>query len=112
MARCSLRVSIVARNSRASIGLRSRCSDHQDPDSFPTRRSSDLTIRAGSGSGGAGGTTAADETLDNAHLMRLAGRFAQARTDRKSTRLNSSHGYNSYAVFCSKKKIDSIAIDA
>src|SRR2546429_1251849 len=25
--------------------------------------------------------------------------------DRKSTRLNSSHGYNSYAVFCLKKKI-------
>src|SRR5687768_17680227 len=24
--------------------------------------------------------------------------------DRKSTRLNSSHGYISYAVFCSKKK--------
>src|SRR2546429_1281354 len=26
------------------------------------------------------------------------------RLDRKSTRLNSSHGYNSYAVFCLKKK--------
>jgi len=25
-------------------------------------------------------------------------------TDRKSTRLNSSHGYISYAVFCLKKK--------
>src|SRR2546429_7267109 len=25
-------------------------------------------------------------------------------TDRKSTRLNSSHGYNSYAAFCLKKK--------
>src|SRR5256884_2787179 len=24
--------------------------------------------------------------------------------DRKSTRLNSSHGYNSYALFCLKKK--------
>src|SRR5256884_7987321 len=29
---------------------------------------------------------------------------AQAATDRKSTRLNSSHGYISYAVFCLKKK--------
>src|SRR2546422_7884227 len=28
-----------------------------------------------------------------------------ARRDRKSTRLNSSHGYISYAVFCFKKKI-------
>src|SRR2546422_4003436 len=27
--------------------------------------------------------------------------------DRKSTRLNSSHGYISYAVFCLKKKKDS-----
>src|SRR2546422_3775431 len=31
----------------------------------------------------------------------LAGR---QRVDRKSTRLNSSHGYISYAVFCLKKK--------
>src|SRR2546422_6491647 len=30
-------------------------------------------------------------------------RFARY-TDRKSTRLNSSHGYISYAVFCLKKK--------
>src|SRR5256884_1150721 len=29
---------------------------------------------------------------------------AIARRDRKSTRLNSSHGYISYAVFCLKKK--------
>src|SRR2546422_4413849 len=29
---------------------------------------------------------------------------AQAVIDRKSTRLNSSHGYISYAVFCLKKK--------
>src|SRR2546429_958614 len=29
---------------------------------------------------------------------------ATSETDRKSTRLNSSHGYISYAVFCLKKK--------
>src|SRR2546429_3357724 len=28
----------------------------------------------------------------------------ESRIDRKSTRLNSSHGYISYAVFCLKKK--------
>src|SRR2546429_6681351 len=33
------------------------------------------------------------------HTRRLAGG-----RDRKSTRLNSSHGYISYAVFCLKKK--------
>src|SRR2546422_1345890 len=31
-------------------------------------------------------------------------RFANPGPDRKSTRLNSSHGYISYAVFCLKKK--------
>src|SRR2546422_4486421 len=31
-------------------------------------------------------------------------RFCHLRLDRKSTRLNSSHGYISYAVFCLKKK--------
>src|SRR2546429_2372524 len=30
--------------------------------------------------------------------------------DRKSTRLNSSHGYISYAVFCLKKKNDYFAL--
>src|SRR3989449_2290828 len=38
--------------------------------------------------------------------MRLHSDFdpASGQTDRKSTRLNSSHGYISYAVFCLKKK--------
>src|SRR2546422_7206842 len=31
-------------------------------------------------------------------------RFERCKQDRKSTRLNSSHGYISYAVFCLKKK--------
>src|SRR2546422_3251692 len=33
-----------------------------------------------------------------------------SRRDRKSTRLNSSHGYISYAVFCLKKKTLDLAI--
>src|SRR2546422_7097704 len=41
-------------------------------------------------------------------LLLAAGRPSLSRRDRKSTRLNSSHGYISYAVFCLKKKrIDS-----
>src|SRR2546422_8396245 len=36
--------------------------------------------------------------------VELAGLNARRRPDRKSTRLNSSHGYISYAVFCLKKK--------
>src|SRR2546422_4453332 len=35
----------------------------------------------------------------------------EAVTDRKSTRLNSSHGYISYAVFCLKKKHDKRLLD-
>src|SRR2546429_6315383 len=34
----------------------------------------------------------------------LLGELTPAPLDRKSTRLNSSHGYISYAVFCLKKK--------
>src|SRR2546429_78355 len=36
--------------------------------------------------------------------------YACGRLDRKSTRLNSSHGYISYAVFCLKKKKNSMLI--
>src|SRR2546429_5266781 len=35
------------------------------------------------------------------HVIKIGG---QCDRDRKSTRLNSSHGYISYAVFCLKKK--------
>src|SRR5256884_2668168 len=38
------------------------------------------------------------------HAARGAQALAQEHRDRKSTRLNSSHGYISYAVFCLKKK--------
>src|SRR5687768_17799921 len=37
-----------------------------------------------------------------------ASRARRERGDRKSTRLNSSHGYISYAVFCLKKKIQNL----
>src|SRR2546422_2353479 len=36
--------------------------------------------------------------------LRAVGGGGDCRGDRKSTRLNSSHGYISYAVFCLKKK--------
>src|SRR3989449_5175150 len=39
-----------------------------------------------------------------AALVRCAARQTDRVVDRKSTRLNSSHGYISYAVFCLKKK--------
>src|SRR5438132_12705905 len=68
---------------------------HRDLHSFPTRRSSDL-----------GGI--AEEELVNLAGERHTAKHRPAgagRTDRKSTRLNSSHTVISYAVFCLKKKI-------
>src|SRR2546422_9174554 len=49
---------------------------------------------------------AADAQLRARIQQRLtqAGLAGKVQVDRKSTRLNSSHGYISYAVFCLKKK--------
>src|SRR2546422_8435193 len=43
------------------------------------------------------------ESLGDSPLTGVAA-AAEPQSDRKSTRLNSSHGYISYAVFCLKKK--------
>src|SRR2546429_1888271 len=46
------------------------------------------------------------------HMPQLFYRDARAKNptvDRKSTRLNSSHGYISYAVFCLKKKTTALS---
>src|SRR5256884_741939 len=46
-----------------------------------------------------------DGIAEHRHANRSRGRPTRpVKTDRKSTRLNSSHGYISYAVFCLKKK--------
>src|SRR2546429_3964061 len=51
-----------------------------------------------------------DDAVAGAQAQALDGHAARERVlegvpeDRKSTRLNSSHGYISYAVFCLKKK--------
>src|SRR2546422_2866543 len=45
-----------------------------------------------------------DEKCLEAPFARLGKRRLKTFLDRKSTRLNSSHGYISYAVFCLKKK--------
>src|SRR2546422_6065430 len=68
---------------------------------FPTRRSSDLEDAAP--------ITPESDALVTAcrdGSFWAAGRHADRMPvrDRKSTRLNSSHGYISYAVFCLKKK--------
>src|SRR5687768_17689058 len=44
------------------------------------------------------------QPMDWASLLQPPLFVPESQTDRKSTRLNSSHGYISYAVFCLKKK--------
>src|SRR5690606_41849134 len=96
----------------------------QELHSFPTRRSSDLTgtppLRGDPGTGGASGVDRIQDLVhgdgvdgapgdpipggnkrfdaDEYHRNRCAA--GGALTDRKSTRLNSSHVKISYAVFC------------
>src|SRR3989449_4150858 len=52
---------------------------------------------------GAIGVAQAQDPVESVELAAAGPRFLAA-GDRKSTRLNSSHGYISYAVFCLKKK--------
>src|SRR2546422_3005217 len=73
---------------------------------FPTRRSSDLIVSTdGHELSLPGGDLPAgfDAPPEPLWLGTLRGTPCWV-TDRKSTRLNSSHGYISYAVFCLKKK--------
>src|SRR2546422_7282410 len=79
---------------------------------FPTRRSSDLFTRNG-GTEFDGYSRLDDRDLQsywksNPYLTKeFTGEDDSLHpqwVDRKSTRLNSSHGYISYAVFCLKKK--------
>src|SRR5438128_5355076 len=53
---------------------------------------------------GEGTVLAEHDTLGRFHLVTGQGYRARPAPDRKSTRLNSSHGSISYAVFCLKKK--------
>src|SRR5207245_11434052 len=83
--------------------------DHRDLHSFPTRRSSDLSDRqAGRGRAQSRGRRrhpAVETCLPGCRHWSLCRRVRGIlRVDRKSTRLNSSHGSISYAVFCLKKK--------
>src|SRR5438105_5720312 len=94
--------------------LSHRSADHRDLHSFPTRRSSDLVVALSRLNGAMlweanmvqnsaqpyGGTMAPLVVGD----LVIAG-VSGADEDRKSTRLNSSHEWISYAVFCLKKKM-------
>src|SRR5687768_17996143 len=101
---CARLAQMTATLRRNSILCRTRYRHHRYLHSFPTRRSSDL------------GSNRTVIAVTRAHTKaEPPPRTPQARRhrpstegssgeDRKSTRLNSSHGYISYAVFCLKKK--------
>src|SRR2546429_7373411 len=59
---------------------------------------------AAAGDAGVGGGLTAAGLRRRGQQDRRGGRIFLRQRDRKSTRLNSSHGYISYAVFCLKKK--------
>src|SRR5690606_40602675 len=104
---------------RFIIPKSSRHFTHRDLHSFPTRRSSDLSVRARTVwiLALSAATTAALAAIPGPVTLLIAVAFlagttrgiatllqATAVSDRKSTRLNSSHVKISYAVFCLKKK--------
>src|SRR5690606_41144494 len=91
------------------ISLRSVSRPHRPPRFFPTRRSSDLAY--GSAAPWAGRRRDRHQPWRQAvpaqgqrSGTRRVSATSHAATDRKSTRLNSSHVKISYAVFCLKKK--------
>src|SRR5207302_10740629 len=105
----------------SSFLLISGTADHRDLHSFPTRRSSDLSLDTPGRARCAARTSAASFGLCGfpGTASGIGARSAPAgagspyggaagrefaNRDRKSTRLNSSHVKISYAVFCLKKK--------
>src|SRR5438132_3532937 len=80
--------------------------NHPDLHSFPTRRSSDLDERVTSDNNAIhrnSSTWLHENDVANGDFLRL-NILPGFVSDRKSTRLNSSHTVISYAVFCLKKK--------
>src|SRR3989449_7640638 len=61
-------------------------------------------FRSHLGMPGMHGEVHVNRAIQQADLIVGIGLRFDDRVDRKSTRLNSSHGYISYAVFCLKKK--------
>src|SRR5205085_10223545 len=87
--------------------------DHRRLHSFPTRRSSDLTVIAPAATCSTFPNTATivEASQNASQSVKVCGASDLTVTktdcdalDRKSTRLNSSHSQISYAVFCLKKK--------
>src|SRR5690606_40848763 len=89
--------------------------DHRELHSFPTRRSSDLEPE-NTNDGPYGSVELPDKEAYVLPLLKKSFIWARSvdpaqplTSDRKSTRLNSSHVKISYAVFCLKKKKETVS---
>src|SRR2546429_6604363 len=71
-----------------------RTQSRPEPESKAAKETTDHSSAPARATSSQGPDRAARSTIDH------------RRRDRKSTRLNSSHGYISYAVFCLKKKTE------
>src|SRR5699024_12686948 len=93
---------------RLSFFFLSQSHTHRPLLSFPTRRSSDLSSPRAATRTHLQPFVVVAVAAETTRGIRSGGRRRQTRprtrTDRKSTRLNSSHVSISYAVFCLKKK--------
>src|SRR5687768_18100265 len=86
--------------------------EHRSLHSFPTRRSSDLSLefvfqktsKIDRRRHRHARDKRAKQGMNTDRLGDQSASENECEQDRKSTRLNSSHGYISYAVFCLKKK--------
>src|SRR5687768_17743993 len=87
---------------------------HRPLHSFPTRRSSDLDAFGHSDVGEQKRNLFASfaPNFQRRNSVRRGDDSISValKEDRKSTRLNSSHGYISYAVFCLKKKTSRVKV--
>src|SRR5436309_11538327 len=90
----------------AAAASASRLADHLNhcASSVRTSRRTLLSTRTSRPSVVGSSATGQGHDLVSAHPDRSAAAHALDQTDRKSTRLNSSHVKISYAVFCLKKK--------
>src|SRR3989449_11152015 len=92
----------------AALLLTARPPDHLSAQEINNSGALFLVFPVGARAVGMGQAAAALEGRGEAAFWNPAGLATLEQRDRKSTRLNSSHGYISYAVFCLKKKAPNV----
>src|SRR2546422_1873644 len=101
---------LIALTAACAVGPGYRRSSLGMPDGWRPRAASEDSLRRFYDSLRTSRDTLLPAGADTARLPFSYDTTSQGPRDRKSTRLNSSHGYNSYAVFCLEKKKTSAII--